>query len=397
MHKYTSTFQRNQREKFEAARLAMQEAALTRSRVVIKTSADDEIRFTWCKPYQPFGKHAAGGALPDSDALERSSLDYKHDSRLLTVAHLDPHSAYGAKGITKYGRRTIREGCAVMEQKYAKSIAFLTLTLPGSTKEALDAFAANSSEILDAYFQRVRKHFSIKERKSRGEIFAEEIEDDRVIDYVGPWEPQQRGALHLHVAVGMHDEAMFDELRKMHKRWWCKLLKTYSEKTGVDLFKRAQGGSWRNKWRYVQTDCVMVQKSVKRYMSKYMTKGHANGEVLPFATPKRWWVMSRELRREVIAQRRSEVFMFDDIADAVEDVAAAMECIRGETQATFAMENPFNGEIVGYQMYFEQGAKTAIYEHLRSLFGTEVGREVLQSIREKLARPPDIPVAKIAA
>lgn len=388
MHKYTSTFQRNQREKFRAALLGMQEAALTRSRVVIKTSADDEIRFTWCKPYQPFGKHAAGGALPDSDAQERSSLDYKHNSRLLTDVNGEVHVLHGAKGPTTYGRRSIREGCAVMEQKYGKSIAFLTLTLPGSTKEALETFAQHSSEILDAYFQRVRKHFRTS---------YDEIEDDRVIDYVGPWEPQQRGALHLHVAVGMYDEAMFAELLKMHKRWWCKLLKTYSEKTGVDLFKRAQGGSWRNKWRYVQTDCVMVQKSVKRYMSKYMTKGHRSVEALPFSTPKRWWVMSRELRREVIAQRRSDVFMVDDFEDAVADVAAAMECIRGETQATFAMENPFNGEIVGYQMYFEHGAKTAIYEHLRALLGTEVGREVLNSIREKLARPPDIPAAKVAA
>lgn len=397
MHKYTSTFQRNQREKFRAALLDLQEAALSRPRVVIKTSADDEIRFTWCKPYQPFGKHAAGGALPDSDALERSSLDYKHNSRLLTDANGEVRILHGAKGPTTYGRRTIREGCAVLEQKYGKSVAFLTLTLPGSITEALDTFAVNSSEILDAYFQRVRKHFSIKERKSRGEISIEEIEADRVIDYTGPWEPQQRGALHLHVAIGIYDQKMFDELLKMHKRWWCKLLKTYSEKTGVDLFARAQGGSWRNKWRYVQTDCVMVEKSVKRYMSKYLSKEHSNGGVMPFSTPKRWWVMSRELRQEVIAQRRSEIIAVGDFEDAIADVAAAMECIRGETQATFAMENPFNGDVVGYQMYFEHGAKTAIYEHLCALFTTEVGREVLNSIREKLARPPDIPAAKVAA
>ena len=388
MPKYTSTFQRYQREKFRNALLELQEAAQKRVRVVIKTSADNETRLSWSESYQPFGKHAAGGPLPDSDSLERADLDYTHESRLLSAANVETRTAYGTKGITTYGRRSVREGCAVLDEKYGKSIAFITLTLPGSTKEALETFAAHSSEILDAYFQRVRKHFSNS---------YDENQVERAIDYVGVWEAQTRGALHLHVAIGIFDHAMFVEMRRVHKRWWCKLLKTYSEKTGVDLFGRAQGGSWRNKWRYVQTDCSLVEKSVKRYMSKYMTKGSANGEPLPFATPRRWWLMSRELRQEVISRRESVVVLYDDIDEAIADVAAAMECIRGETQATFAMENPFNGAVVGYQMYFDEGQKRGIYEHLCALLSTEVGREFLMTIRQKFERPPDIPVLEKAA
>jgi hypothetical protein len=381
MPKYTSTYARNQNEKFRAAVLGMQEAALKRCRLVIKTSADDEVRVSFIKPQRPFGSPGGEAAQAPDQACETSFLDYKQKSRYLDAANENRQGnqpvRQGSKGITKYGRRTTREGCAVIQERFAREVAFVTLTIPGSTKEALATVAENAPEMLDAFFQRVRWH--LKTRKSS-------IDE---ITYAGVWELQKRGALHVHVAIGLNDAGMLAELEKNHRRWWCQILETYSSKTGVDLFARADGGTWRKRWRKVQTDCQKIRKSCKRYMSKYISKGTTDGASLDGAAPKRWWFMSRNLKQEVLARRVSHVLMYDDFEECVKDAGALMEAVRGETQKTFAMENPFSGEVVGYQMYFEEGAKSAVYETLCALLFTEIGAETLQKIRSEIERPPD--------
>lgn len=388
MPKYTSTYARNQNEKFRAAVLGMQEAALNRHRLVIKTSADDEVRVQFTRAYRPFGGGPAGEPQAPEKACETSFLDYKHNSRLLEAVKEKPAAEHGSKGITKYGRRTTREGCAVLQERYGREVAFLTLTIPGSTPEALRAVAENAGEILDAFFQRVRKFFYMA---------IDENAEKAAVDYVGVWELQKRGALHIHAAIGLSSPEMFDALVKNHRRWWCHILKTYSAKTGVDLFARAEGGTWSNRWRKVQTDCQKIRKSCKRYMSKYISKGITGGAVLSGGTPKRWWFMAKNLRQEVLARRITHVRMYSDFDECLRDAGALMEAVRGETQKTFAMENPFNGEVVGYQLYFEEGGKGAVYEHLCALLLSEIGNEVLQEIRSELERPPDKPEEKIAA
>jgi hypothetical protein len=263
----------------------------------------------------------------------------------------------------------------------------VTLTIPGSTKEALATVAEHSPEMLDAFFQRVRWHFRQHSKKT----FIEEI------TYAGVWELQKRGALHVHVAIGLNDAEMFEQLLKHHRRWWCQILETYTNKTGVDLFARADGGTWRSRWRKVQTDCQKIRKSCKRYMSKYISKGVTAGEKLEGSAPRRWWFMSKNLKQEVLARRVSNVMMYDNFDEAIRDAAALMESVRGETQKTFAMENPFSGEVVGYQLYFAEGEKHAVYEHLCALLFTEVGAETLKWIRAEIEKPPDKTEQKIAA
>lgn len=157
----------------------------------------------------------------------------------------------------------IKEGGAVIDRFVgAKNSHMVTLTLPGSSFEAMDALSRWSGWIVNRLIQVIR---NLKRQYKQ-------------VYWFFVWEHQKRGALHLHFCLGW-------------KVWWLKrenlahklkdkfyeLLVEIGEREGIDLFARKDnGGSWRFKPEKWQWDIQQVKKSVAAYFAKYCQKNADN-------------------------------------------------------------------------------------------------------------------------
>lgn len=172
-------------------------------------------------------------------------------------------------------KRTIQRVGGVCDKLYPHDeFVFLTGTLPGSTPESLRAIAEWSGYIVHALKDWVGYYV-----------------EERVDFYV--WEWQKRGALHLHYAVHVPDAERRELVLSRFKAQWIRLLESVCEKSGVDVFARATGGTWRHLTGAVKAVAQVVRKSVAGYLSKYCSKGHDTAQA--FYYPSRWWGCSRAL------------------------------------------------------------------------------------------------------
>ena len=157
----------------------------------------------------------------------------------------------------------IKEGGAVIDRFVgAKNAHMITLTLPGSTFESMEALSRWSGWIVNRLIQVIRN--LKKEYKQVYWFFV--------------WEHQKRGALHLHFCLGW-------------KVWWLKrenlahklkdkfygLLEEIGTREGIDMFARKGGDkSWRFQPEKWQWDIQRVKKSVSAYFAKYCQKNADN-------------------------------------------------------------------------------------------------------------------------
>lgn len=173
------------------------------------------------------------------------------------------------------GKRTILRAGGMMERLFKpEECVFLTGTLPGSTSESIETLARWSG-----YAMNLLKTWVKYYADSEHSFYC--------------WEWQKRGALHLHYCVAVSDPIKRQLLVERFRNQWCNILESISEQSGIDLFKRGFGGTWRGKrWR-VQADAQTVHTSVAAYVSKYCSKGNDTNEA--FHCPSRWWGVSRAL------------------------------------------------------------------------------------------------------
>lgn len=172
-------------------------------------------------------------------------------------------------------KRTIQRVGGVCDRLYKnEEFVFLTGTLPGSTPEAVETIARWSG-------------FLVESLKNWVAYYVQE----RIDFYV--WEWQKRGALHLHYAVHVPDPARRKLVINRFKEQWIRLLEAVCCKSGVDVFARQSGGTWRHLTGAVQAYAQPVRKSVAAYLAKYCSKGHKT-ELARFY-PSRWWGCSRAL------------------------------------------------------------------------------------------------------
>jgi hypothetical protein len=210
----------------------------------------------------------------------------------------------GTPKSTRFGlnaKRTIQRASGVFDHdKIPKSeLIFLTGTIPGGTRAAFDAVAKWSSWMIKG----VKTWLS-----NLGVV-------DNYSMYC--WEYQKRGALHIHYLVWVPS----DETRKMvmagWKEKWAQLLDSVGERSGIDIWEKADGGTWKH-WKHkLQAPAQVVIKSVGSYLSKYLSKNspspntacdHAN----PPLCPCRWWGVSRPLLKR-LAELSCE-FVIEEIA-----------------------------------------------------------------------------------
>lgn len=216
---------------------------------------------------------------------------------------------------TRRARHTLLEAGQVIQNlcpsdvpsEYAANARAITLTLPGSTPEVIQALAAYSSWILNNLLQTVR-------------------DCEKPIYNFGVWELQNRGALHAHICIAAKPEdasmEFLEQLGNAIIDRWFQLLKVMAStrkisrggKTGrlpgLDMFARSEtavksrGGpdSWRDypeKWR---ADNLPIKKNVAAYFSKYASKNASSGNKLKVFNsycPSRWWFCSSTIRAEI--------------------------------------------------------------------------------------------------
>lgn len=175
-----------------------------------------------------------------------------------------------------------------MLQSFGKSqLKFITLTFPGSTSDALKAILENASEAVRMLTKYVKQSVSSPK-------------------YCYCWEFQKRGALHLHYMLHVSDECAVAFTESQMREVWFSILSKLTAKVGVDLFGKADGGTWSEDNSSLRISVEECRMSLVTYVSKRNSKQaiFLNGE---FVTPRRWYGISNALRRDMDRERVSEI------------------------------------------------------------------------------------------
>lgn len=180
---------------------------------------------------------------------------------------------------TKFGlrgkRTLIRAGGAIDKTQAGKPQILITLTLPGSTVQAMAALAAWSSYVVDRLKTWIHDH-----SPTSLSMYS--------------WEWQRRGALHIHYVHVCNNMNEVKYIKRHVRTQWYKMLENICVKSGVDVFERSSGGTWFGLPKMLQCDVTLVQRTVAGYIAKYIGKGCTAASEKHFA-PTRWWGVSRNL------------------------------------------------------------------------------------------------------
>jgi hypothetical protein len=322
-------------------------------------------------------------------------LDFGSSDVLLSVA-LNPEIRKSRSGsrrerarqITKYGKDSVEEAATVLEKKYGKEVAFLTLTLPGSTDAARKCLADNSSEIIDAFLSSMRSE--LRKRRAINRSLVEIGDKEQQYDYVFVWEFQRSGALHVHLCVALGDEFTWNVLKRNYRRWWGNVLETYGAKDDVDMFADRKGKSWQKQPGKWLVECEKVKKSVARYMAKYLSKTISKDAAEGVVPPRKFWGMGASLMAEVKAYRRSQVLPLSDFIEARREAIKAASIAASFADSVRITRDKFRGRPCAFVMYFEESLKEGVFAMLRALLDRDdVGVRLTQMPAVQFG-PPDI-------
>jgi len=264
--------------------------------VRVQTFPNNEIRATF---YYARDKKEVG--TPDQNPGSESPLDITskvepsgtgeqlYSSTTSPEGKLKP--GYGipgaGNGLTNYGRRQLLRAGAVLDELAVLpgNVLFATLTLPGSTYEAKKAMAAWSGYATHL----VRMWFNKR---------AKEGLDMHV------WEFQKRGALHLHYATCVTDDNARKWLIDNWKAQATRVIDAIGKKAGVDMWRKNANYTHADNKEVLQTDIQECNKSIARYLAKYVAKSKEQYKENHWkeCKPSRYYGVSRKLLAELKAR-----------------------------------------------------------------------------------------------
>lgn len=186
-------------------------------------------------------------------------------------SRIEGRGRQGANGITAYGRRMVKSGCALVERFAPRGcVSFATLTLPFTDPEQLAFAALHAGEITNRLQEELRRDLMVGGLS--GEIVVR-------------LEPQARGALHWHLIFqGRKSGGTWVVHTSILDNIWLRVL----NRVGL-------------KCTSVLNSCNIqaVKKSSAGYMSKYMGKDDKTAIEQIFDHPSRWWGITNSLRDKV--------------------------------------------------------------------------------------------------
>ena len=193
----------------------------------------------------------------------------------------------GLNGLTKVGKRSIREGGYLLTKFYGRTnLAFYTCTCPYSDADMVHVFSKNINIIIKRYFERLRRAYA-----RLGEEF----------DYVCGIEIQPT-RMHRCDIVAMHIHYICNAKSIGASRKW---LMTFEELRAIwhDVVYNACGFEINSK---VSVDGSGVEHDASSYLMKYMSKGKDDiekaEELVPGVVPGRWYSLNNRLRKLIKAE-----------------------------------------------------------------------------------------------
>jgi hypothetical protein len=208
----------------------------------------------------------------------------------------------GSRGITPHGRRTVRNGCHLLEQKYGKDcLAFATFTFPDLSRSDWGRVTENWAKRLGIFQTRLRE--KLQRKGLPGDIVGcVEIQEKRRRRDGSP-------ALHLHIVfVGRKRGKSWlltpKQLRQLWKTQWEKVL---------------QSGYVWNATENVQR----IVKSASRYLAKYLSKGcnpdsQQDSQAME-VNVQSWYVCSSRLRTAIKNNTHKSYAIGEWLSNAVVD------------------------------------------------------------------------------
>jgi len=188
------------------------------------------------------------------------------------------------RGLTRRGKRSIADGCAILEAKYGvKGLGFYTLTCPYTETEDIAIFNERYPDIVRKYLQEIRRAYERKNvRFAYCGVF--EVQALRAIRY-------GHRCLHFHyVAPCRNGNRGFVLSHADHMHIYRRVL------------ERTCGLTSHHNPR---VSCEVVRKSPAGYLAKYFSKGNpslggggGDGETVSLST---WYSLSGNLRRSIRA------------------------------------------------------------------------------------------------
>ena len=150
------------------------------------------------------------------------------------------------------------------------------------------------------------------------------------------------------MCVGSNNILELRRLERCFKALWIRILLKVCKLSGIDLFERKNGESWQKDLSKVKANARPVKHSIRRYMSKYMSKNRIErsnwrydqaGNQVHF--PSRWWGISASLRAKVKAERREYVSEPMPVAAAHEFFEAVTGELAAVATTVFAYSNVY--------------------------------------------------------
>jgi len=187
--------------------------------------------------------------------------------------------------LTRNAARSLEEAGEIARRHTGKLGVFLTGTLAGSTAVSLQAIADYSAALVE----RIRKWIGFHVR-ARAHVFM-------------AWEPQKRGALHIHCCVCSTDIGGLEYLVAEFQRYWRKLFLDLSSETGIDMFAKSEKKTWIDDVSKPRCDAGFLRSNPARYLSKYVGKEarHDQGKAVYY--PSSWISVDSKTKKEAAAER----------------------------------------------------------------------------------------------
>ena len=283
--------------------------------------------------------------LPDGRKLYDTNDKYEAVSSI-NLAYLPNHhegikKRYGTHGLTSNGKRSIRNGCFLLQRALApgQKLCMATLTVPSLPMDCMRRLNDNWGDVVRRYFQKIKRLC-----KKQGYSF----------EYVGCTEIQPSRfantgvvALHLHYcyrSVFLRSKGAyvipFSLVRLCWKAAIREVLARFAPLEGYKL------ESWTPNFRNEE-----VATNAGAYMSKYISKAdeqldEAIATCGEECLPRQWWYISAGLRRS-IADNTSE--FSSHLAERLLSYCRKPDPLVIEYVYSVEIDTPSNGaRIVGY-------------------------------------------------
>jgi hypothetical protein len=246
----------------------------------------ERVRETSREEEEPKGKREEYRPLVSRSHLA-SLCDEIHTQAEAELAEAPKRGQYGAKGITKLGKRMVRSGAALLQRKYSRfRLSFLTLTLPEFENADALVIAECWGRVINRYLQWLRRNLTRLGLPTLV-VGATEVQPRRT----------QGGSL-----CGLHVHLVFVGRLKSRGQWGlspCDLRRAWLRILGNELGKPVHSLSCE--------EVRMVKKSAEGYLGKYMSKGsEAVAELLQnepdYPLPGQWWFVTKEMREWIKAE-----------------------------------------------------------------------------------------------